>query len=190
MKKTSILTGLALAALLAVGGTQWQSGFKLTEQDFSILPASMNTFVAASQDLSTAVPDGQEITIDEFRQRAGDDVANMLAPLNPTKIRRDGTRFTLSTTPATINNQGVTVYVAAQVACEVSKNGNTIALRNIDGVDVKLGALGTRFKLREAVITANPGGKTAQVDGKLEVSRWLPYVPFSLTVDLDKVKQP
>lgn len=131
-------------------------------------------------DLNAIVPDGQELTFDELQKRAPD-VAQLLSPLQPTHIKRSGNRFTLTTTPATIAKQGVTVYVSGKVSCEATKSGNVITLKNIDGVEVNVG-LGGKLKLREAVIT--PGANdTAQVDGKLEVGRWLPYVPFSITVN-------
>lgn len=137
----------------------------------------------ATNNLEAIVPDGKELTFDELQKRSGE-VAQLLSPLKPTHIKRSGKRFTLTTTATTISKSGVSVYVSASVSCEATKAGNVITLKNIDGVQVDLG-LG-KMKLKEAVIT--PGANdTATVDGKLEVSRWLPYVPFSITVD---TKQP
>ncbi|MDZ4837850.1 MAG: hypothetical protein SGJ27_29045 [Candidatus Melainabacteria bacterium] len=130
--------------------------------------------------LQAVVPDGQELTFDEFQKRAGK-VAQLLSPLKPTHIKRTGNRFILTTTPTTIQKQGVTVYIAARVSCEATKSGNVITLKNIDGVEVNVG-IGGKLKLKEAVITPGANDK-ATVDGKLEVSRWLPDMPFSITVD-------
>jgi len=132
-------------------------------------------------DLDKIVPDGQELTFDEFRQRAGDDIANMLAQLNMTHIKRNGSQFTITAKPSTVTKNGVTVYISSKVTCEGAiLTGNIVTLKKVEGVDVDTG-LG-RYKLREAVIT--PGANnTATIDGKLEISRWLPYVSFSVTVD-------
>jgi hypothetical protein len=139
--------------------------------------------VPDTDNLQTIITDGTEMTFDEFKKKAPA-VAQLLTPLQPTRIRRDGNRFTLTTTPATIAKQGVTVYVSGKVSCEATKSGNVITLKKIEGVEVSIG-VGGKLKLRESVIT--PGGNnTATVDGKLEVSRWLPYIPFSVTVDTDK----
>lgn len=137
------------------------------------------------ENLEKIVPEGKELTFDEFQKRAGKDVAQLLTPLKPTHIKRSGNRFTLTCAPTTISRQGVTVYVSSTVSCQASKAGNVITLKNISGVQVNVG-VGGKLNLKEAVIT--PGANnSARIDGKLDVSRWLPYIPFSVTVDLDKI---
>lgn len=135
--------------------------------------------VADPDDLKVIIPDGTEMSFDEFKQKAPD-VAKLLTPLNPSKIRRDGDLFTLTGTPTTIAKQGVTVYIAGKISSEVTKSGNVITLKKIDGIDVDTGI--GRAKLREATITPGPNN-TATIDGKLELSRWLPWISFSVTVD-------
>ena len=184
MKKTTrtVLICTVLFTLVAVSAS-YRSPPTKAEQPMAtnnVTAATNSGNPQATPDLDTIVPDGKELTFDELQKRAPD-VAQLLSPLKPTHIKRSGNRFTLTTTPATIAKQGVTVYVSSKVSCEATKAGNVITMKNIDGVEVNVG-LGGKLKLREAVIT--PGANdTAQVDGKLEVSRWLPYVPFSVTVD-------
>ncbi len=184
MKKTTrtVLICTVLLTLVAVSAS-YRSPPTKAEQPMAtndVTAATNSGNPQATPDLDTIVPDGKELTFDELQKRAPD-VAQLLSPLKPTHIKRSGNRFTLTTTPATIAKQGVTVYVSSKVSCEATKAGNVITMKNIDGVEVNVG-LGGKLKLREAVIT--PGANdTAQVDGKLEVSRWLPYVPFSVTVD-------
>lgn len=135
--------------------------------------------VTDPDDLKVIIPDGTEMPFDEFQKKAPD-VAKLLTPLNPTKIRRDGNLITLTNTPTTIAKNGVTVYISGKISCEVTKSGNVITLKKIDGIDVDTGV--GRAKLREAVITPGPNN-TATIDGKLELSRWLPWISFSVTVD-------
>ena len=144
--------------------------------NFAVQPGAQPT---NPDDLTAVVPEGKEMTFDEF-QKAAPHVAPLLSPLKPTHIKRTGSRFTLTTTPTTITRQGVTVYVSGTVSCEATKSGTVISLKNIDGVEVDAGV--GKMKLKEAVITPGTNDK-AKVDGKLEVSRWLPNIPFSITVD-------
>ncbi len=180
MKKTMVtaLVSVALLVLALLYGNRVQIG----SAPPMAAVVGQDDPIANPDDLDAIVPDGKELTFKEFEQKAAN-VAQLLSPLNPTHIKRDGTKFTLTCTPATITRQGATLYVSSTVTCEATKNGNVISLKKIDGVQVDVG-LG-KMKLREASI--NPSGtNSAKVDGKLEVSRWLPYVPFSVTVDTNK----
>jgi len=177
MKKMALaLAGLAVVAAVFLFGIK--HNVDLSNPPLAIV-STTGSVVTDPDDLKVVIPDGTEMSFDEFKQKAPD-VAKLLTPLNPTKIRRDGDLFTLTGTPTTIAKQGVTVYIAGKISCEVSKSGNVITLKKIDGIDVDTGI--GRAKLREAVIT--PGANnTATIDGKLELSRWLPWISFSVTVD-------
>ncbi|MBX9690804.1 MAG: hypothetical protein K2Z81_00360 [Cyanobacteria bacterium] len=136
-------------------------------------------------DLDTVVPDGVKLTYDEFKKKAGDDVANLLSPLGPKTITRNGQKYTLECAGKTIQTSGVTVYVDTTVSCDASNSGKVVTLKNIKGISVKVDYLG-KLQVKEAVITPT-GGNKARVDVKVEVSRWLPWVSYSYEVDLDSI---
>ncbi len=155
----------------------------------SVTPSGVGRQVAQMSaktiDLDTVVPDGVKLTFDEFKKKAGDDVANLLVPLGPKSILRNGQKFTLESDGKTIQTSGVTVYIDKTVSCEASNSGNVVTLKNIKGLSVKIDYLG-KLQVKEAVITP-VGGNKARVDAKVEASRWLPWVPVSYTVDLDSL---
>lgn len=182
MKKTMVtaLVSIVLLVLALFLGNRAQNNSGMTP--VALVVNGQDDPIADPDDLEAIVPDGKELTFKEFEQKAAN-VAQLLSPLNPTHIKRDGSKFTLTCNPATISRQGATLYVSGTVTCEATKNGTVISLKKIDGVQVDVG-LG-KMKLREATIAPN-GGTNAKVDGKLEISRWLPYVPFSVNVDTNK----
>ena len=157
-----------------------------TEFEENSVP-SIATNPSQPKGLDELIPDGTEITFAEFEKTAGAAYANLLRPLGPKTISRNGKTFTMKCSAGSISAPGTTLKVAPIVSCEVTRQGNSIALKNISGVTVDIDYVGGNLAVREAVITNATNGK-AVVDAKVEVSSWLPWIPVSVTVDLSKLK--
>lgn len=176
-----MLTALLILCATVFIGWRLQTVGQIVQNGFPRLPTMMASL--ATIDLTKALPEGQDVTFDEFRKNAGDEIADLLSPVNPTVLRRDGTKVTITTPGSTVTKSGVTIYVAKKVSADIAISAtNVVTLTKVQGIDVKPSAITGRCPLREAVIT--PLTKdTARIDGKLEISIFLPWVSFSVTVD-------
>lgn len=138
----------------------------------------------AVPDIFALIHDGEELTFAQFRQRAGDELAKKFERIQPVSVRRAGNRFFLKTVPTVHSRYGCTVYVGADVSLHAVKSGRVLTVTEVTGVEIFV--FGKRSKVKEVVVTPLEGTRV-HLSGKLEVSRFLPYIPLSITIDKNKV---
>ncbi len=169
--------GLGLLAMSSKKPSQAQAG----SSNGQSAPPNQND--SLYDKATKAVPDGQSISFADFRKKAGDKIANLLAFASPTKISRKGNHITLDcANGASISHGGKTLTCGSKVEFDLVPNGTVLELANVKGVTITVGSV--PMDLKEANIQPDANGNT-QVDGSLEVSRWLPNIPFSVTLGPD-----
>lgn len=134
------------------------------------------------QRILDAIPDGGTIDYDELIKKAGSEADQILGWAKPKKISRNGNTITVECEPGAQVGQGsVTVDLDQKVEFEFSHSGETVTLTRVRGVKVSTAGL-SLLRVESATITRNADG-TVTVSAKAEVSRWLPYIPISVTID-------
>ncbi len=146
-------------------------------------PGSPNQNDSLYDKATKAVPDGKTVTFADFRKNAGDKIANLLAFASPTSISRKGDHITLDcANGASISHGGKTLTCGSKVEFDLVPNGSVLELTNVKGVTITVSSV--TADLKDATIQPDANGNT-QVDGSLEISRWLPNIPFSVTLGPD-----
>jgi len=171
-------------ATVSPGMQMAEIGWQERKDVYDIEPAPVAAKEKVKIDLFAVIPDGTSLTFDEFRKRVGNDFASKFDKLKPNSVTRAGNHFVLSTDGTAHSKYGLTVYVAQSVTFTAVKDGEVLTATNIDGIDVQVGP--KRLRLRQVVITPLPGNQ-ARIEGKLEISASLPYLPISVTVDRNDV---
>lgn len=143
-----------------------------------------NTPRDTTKKLIGAVSDGTTVTYAEFRKKVGNQTADLLSWANPQTITRNGNHVILdSAGKATMTSpSGVEVTIAQRVEFDIDPNSKELSISNVQGITVKLSAIA--MDLSEAKLTPVANGDTT-VSGKLKAARWLPRVPFSITIAPD-----
>ncbi len=198
MKLKSVLFSLLSLIFLLAGPSTWATQFglellamsskkpskaKAGSSNGQSAPPNQNPNDSLYDKATKAVPDGKSISFADFRKNAGDKIANLLAFASPTKISRKGNHITLDcANGASISHGGKTLTCGSKVEFDLVPNGNVLELTNVKGVTITVSSV--PMDLKEANIQPDANGNT-QVDGSLEVSRWLPNIPFSVTLGPD-----
>lgn len=187
--KTTRLLLVILAAIAAFAFLVLNPPPGLRQQDNQAPTAhSRKGTQAPSSNLDAVMPDGATLTFSQFESQAGPQLAALLKPLNVNTITRQGDQFILDCTPGTLATSSVSATIASTVKArvEISDNGATMKMSDIEGVTVDLGILGSKKELREIEIVPIDA-TTAQVNGKLRLAKFLPLFPFSVTIDMTQV---
>ena len=143
----------------------------------------MATSQTLTQTLLAAVPDGSTVKYADFQKAVGPDHADILNFCNPQTITRNGNHLIMDcAAAATTSNQAVEVTIAKRVELDIDPQSAALSAKNITGVSVKVSVVA--MDLKEATLDRDANGDT-KVTCKLLASKWLPYVPYSLTIAPD-----
>lgn len=155
---------------------------------FSVLNDSSVPAVAevpqksAGERFLEAVPDGGSISYDDFVKKVGNDVANLVGMVKPTKLSRNGNHVVLEC-PAgvAVKESGIEVVVQQQIECDMTAGHSSVQLDSVKGVTVKLpGGLGAA-DLNSVKLVKNADG-SIKVSGTVKGLGFIPVLPFSFTL--------
>lgn len=139
------------------------------------------------EQLLEVVPDGGSITYDELTKKVGPEVQQLFAWAKPKTISRNGNHFILECDPgASVAAGGITLKLAQKVEADLTVYPDGVGLTGVKGANVSWGGFNL-LKVREVRIERD-GNDKVKVSGKAEISRFLPYVPFSVTLSADDLK--
>lgn len=181
--------GAALLINLNSGGTVSNSN-KGTSSKTGTTTSSGTTAKAVNVPDSGAhfldmIPDGGTMTYDEFKKTAGSDIAKLLSWASPQTVTRKGKHLIIdSASAASITTGGVTINIDSRVEFDVDTSGPGLVAKKIKGVTVKKGIIGP-LPIRDATMTVDPATGNISIKGNLELSRWLPYIPFEVNLGPD-----
>ncbi len=189
---------LAKALFISPEGTEPQGGIvkQATQpaQSGSPAKAAATTGKTAQQPekspgekLLEVVPDGGTITYDDLLKKVGPEVSQLFSWAKPKTISRNGNHFILECEPgASVAAGGITLKLANKVEADLTVYSDGIGLTGVKGANVSWGGFNL-LKVREVRIQRD-GTDKVKVSGKAEVSRFLPYVPFNVTLSADDLK--
>ncbi len=135
-----------------------------------------------TQTLLQAVPDNSTVSYAAFQQAVGAPLDTLLDPASPQSLSRNGNHVTVTCAGASSSAQGVDVTVQKTVEFDIDPNAPGLSITNITGVKMKQSLVSGDLKAISVVPDANGDN---QVTGKVQVSRFLPFVTFNRTVGAD-----
>lgn len=139
------------------------------------------------EQLLEVVPDGGSISYDELTKKVGPEVSQMFSWAKPKSISRKGNHFIVECEPgASVDAGGVTLKLAEKVEADLTVYPDGIGLSNVKGANVSWAGFNL-LKVREVRIQRD-GTDKVKVSGKADISRFLPSVPFSVTLSADDLK--
>jgi hypothetical protein len=177
----TFVTVVALMALVAALRSD-----NTVSRNNKINKASSGSLTANStgQQILDIVPDGGSMTYDQFTKQAGPDVAKLLAWASPKTVTRKGKHLIIdSAAAASTTAGGVTIGIGSRVEFDVDSAATGLAAKNITGVKVVKGSIGP-LPIRKATMT-NDGSGNINIRGSVELTSWLPYWNFDVTVGPD-----
>lgn len=131
-----------------------------------------------------AVPDGTTVAYSDLVKNADPGVVQALAWANPQSVSRNGNHFVITCGSASSMSQGgITINIGQKIEFDLDPTSPDLAVTNLTGVTASKGSVGP-YSIRSATIAVDSSGNTT-VSGKLEVSRWLPKLPFTVKFDKD-----
>ncbi len=132
-----------------------------------------------------ALPDGTPVKYDDFRKKVGTDVTDLLPWATPDTITRHGNHIVLDSPSAGTQQlgNGVELKTDKKVEFDVNKANGLLTLTGIKGIKVSISGAAA-LDLRELTL-ARDGNGNIVVSGKLLLSRFLPYLPFKVTLGPD-----
>jgi len=137
-----------------------------------------------TQLLLLAVPDNTTVSYAAFQKSVGAPLANLLDVANPQSLSRKGNHVVLNCA-AVVSNSAHGVTVNAQKIIEFDLDVNApagLSISKITGVSMKQSLLSG--DLKEFTLVPDASGDST-LTGKLQVSRWLPFVTFTRTIGAD-----
>lgn len=144
-----------------------------------------NRFDDTYDKIVNALPNGTPVKYDDFRKKVGTDVTDLLPWATPDTITRNGNHIVLDS-PAAGTQQlgnGVELKTDRKVEFDLSRANGSFTLTGVKGVKVSISGAAA-LDLKELTLTQDGNGNIV-VSGKLLVSRFLPYLPFKVTLGPD-----
>jgi hypothetical protein len=132
-----------------------------------------------------ALPDGVPVKYDDFKSKVGTDLVSLLPGANPDTITRNGNHITIDSSKESTQALGsAELKLAKRVEFDLTSAGGALSLTNVKGIKVSVSSGAPAFELHQVNISRDGSGNTT-ISGKLNVSRFLPYLPFKFTIGPD-----
>ncbi len=132
-----------------------------------------------------ALPNGTPMKYDDFQRKVGTDITDLLPWATPDTITRNGNHIVLDSAASGTQQlgNGVELKTDKRVEFDLSRANGSFTLTGIKGIKVSIGGAAA-LDLKELTLTKDSSGNIV-VSGKLLVSRYLPYLPFKVTLGPD-----
>jgi len=135
--------------------------------------------------IQQALPDGVPVKYSDFQKQVGTEITDLLPGANPDTITRQGKHITIDSASETAQQMGsAELKLATRVEFDLANPSGALELTNVKGIKVSLTSGTPAFDLKQVKIARDGSGDTT-ISGKVQISRFLPYVPFKFTIGPD-----
>jgi len=129
------------------------------------------------------LPDGQEIKSADFDQYLDKKAVDLLARLGVACLERTGdhVRAELNSPASAALLPTLEIRVDSTIEFDVAVNGQQVEVSKVSGVRITVPVVSASLPLKKAIASKDSAGDI-QVTTYLLISRFLPYLPYTVTV--------